>query len=120
MAGAGPPFAVATGDINLHGDCSRGQQIAQWFNTENITQAADGAFGSLGRNVLRNPGTSNIDMPISRIFPLKFKQSANRQFLFETFSVLNHPQPGAPTTASADQPSQSLQRHPGRESSSSA
>jgi hypothetical protein len=96
MAGAGTAFAVATGDINLHGDRSRGQQIAQWFNTANITQAADGTFGSLGRNVLRNPGTSNIDTRISRIFPLKFKESANLQFLFEAFSVLNHPQLGAP------------------------
>jgi len=96
IVGAGTPFAVATGDINLHRDRSRGQQIAQWFNTENITQAADGTFGSLGRNVLRNPETSNIDTPISRIFPLKFKESANPQFFFEAFSVLNHPQLGAP------------------------
>jgi hypothetical protein len=96
MAGAGTAFAVATGDINLPDGRSRGQQIAQWFNTAAITQAADGTFGSLGRNVLRNPGTSNFDTRLSRLFPLKTKESANLQFLFEAFSVLNHPQLGAP------------------------
>jgi hypothetical protein len=96
MAGAGTAFAVATGDINLPGGRSRGDQIAQWFNTAAITQAANGTYGSLGRNVLRNPGTSNFDTRVSRVFPLKFRESANLQFLFEAFSALNHPQLGAP------------------------
>jgi hypothetical protein len=55
-------------------------------------QAADGTYGSFGRNALRNPGTSNFDTRISRAFPLHFKESANLQFLFEAFSALNHPQ----------------------------
>lgn len=96
MAGAGTAFAVATGDIFLSEDRPRGQQMAQWFNTSAITQAADGTFGSLGRNVLRNPGASNFDTRVSRVFPLKFRDTANLQFLFEAFSALNHPQLGTP------------------------
>ena len=96
MAGAGTAFAVATGNLDLPSGRSRGDQINQWFNTAAVTQADAGTFGSLGRNVLRNPGTSNIDSRLSRIVPLSFREGANVQFLFEAFSVLNHPQLGAP------------------------
>src|SRR5262249_21874607 len=77
MAGAGTAFAVATGNLSLPSDRSRGDQINQWFNTAAVTQADAGTYGSLGRNVLRNPGTSNFDTRISRLFPLKFRETAN-------------------------------------------
>jgi len=96
MAGAGTAFAVATGPLSLGGGRSRGAEIAQWFNIANVAQAADGTYGSLGRNVLRNPGYSNLDTRISRIVPLKFRETASLQMLFEAFSALNHPILGAP------------------------
>ena len=96
MAGAGTAFAVATGDLVLASGRSRGAAIAQWFNTAAVGQADAGTYGSLGRNVLRNPDYSNFDTRISRTVPLKFRESANLQMLFEAFNSLNHPILGAP------------------------
>lgn len=95
MAGAGTAFAVATGPLTVSHP-NRGAAIQRWFNTTNVIQATPGTYGSLGRNILRNPGTSNIDTRISRVVPLKFKETAHLQFLFEAFGVLNHPQLGEP------------------------
>jgi hypothetical protein len=96
MAGAGTAFAVATGNLSLDSGRSRGAKIAQWFNTSNVAQAADGTYGSLGRNVLRNPDYTNFDTRISRLVPLHFKETASLQMLFEAFGALNHPILGSP------------------------
>jgi hypothetical protein len=96
VAGAGSAFAVATGSLSLDSGRSRGAKIAQWFNTTNVAQAADGTYGSLGRNVLRNPDYTNFDSRISRVVPLHFLETASLQILFESFGALNHPILGAP------------------------
>jgi Carboxypeptidase regulatory-like domain len=96
MAGAGSAFAVATGNVSLPSGRSRGAEINQWFNTAAVGQADAGTYGSLGRNVLRNPGYSNYDTRVSRVVPLKFRETANLQMLFEFFNALNHPILGAP------------------------
>jgi hypothetical protein len=96
MAGAGTAFAAATGSLSLPSGRSRGAEIAQWFNSAAVAQADAGTFGSLGRNVLRNPDISNFDTRISRVVPLRFRETATLQMLFEAFSALNHPQLAAP------------------------
>jgi hypothetical protein len=96
MAGAGTAFAVATGDLGLPSGRSKGDQIAQWFNVNAVTQADGGTYGSLGRNVLRNPGYNNFDTRVSRLVPLHFRETASVQFLFEAFNALNHPILGNP------------------------
>jgi hypothetical protein len=96
MAGAGSAFAVATGDLSLPSGRSKGEKIAQWFNTSAVTQADAGTYGSLGRNVLRNPGYSNFETRVSRLVPLHFRETASVQFLFEAFNALNHPNLAGP------------------------
>jgi hypothetical protein len=96
MAGGGTAFATATGPLGLPSGRSRGDQIAQYFNTAAVIQADAGTFGSLGRNTLRNPGYSNYDTRLSRNIPLRFRETASMQFLFEAFGALNHPVLGSP------------------------
>lgn len=96
MAGAGTPQGLLVGDLSLPSGRSRGAEISQFFNTAAVAQALPGTWGDIGRNVLRNPDSSNVDTRISRIIPLKFRETASLQCLFEAFSALNHPQLAAP------------------------
>ena len=96
IAGAGTAFANLTGNLFLPSGRSRGDQIAQYFNTQAVAQADAGTYGNLGRNVLRNPNISNFDTRLARVVPLRFRETAQLQFLFEVFSALNHPQLGGP------------------------
>ena len=103
MAGAGTAFAVATGNLDLPSGRSRGDQINQWFNTAAVAQADAGTFGSLGRNVLRNPGTSNFDSRLSRIVPLKFREGGER-----AVSVRSVQRPESSAVGRAGQPAGTL------------
>jgi hypothetical protein len=65
--------------------------IAMWFNTACFKQTADttGTFGNTGRNTVRGPGASNIDMSViknTKIGPI------DSEARLEVFNVLNHPQ----------------------------
>ncbi|MGH9665592.1 MAG: hypothetical protein ACRD9L_14300, partial [Bryobacteraceae bacterium] len=96
MAGAGTPQALLVGDLSLPSGRSRGDEINEFFNVAGAAQALPGTWGNIGRNVLRNPDNSNFDTRIARIIPLKFRETASLQCLFEAFSALNHPQLAAP------------------------
>jgi hypothetical protein len=96
VAGAGSANADLVGDLHLSSDRSRGSKIAQYFNTAAVVQPAVGTFGTLGRNALRGPGYANTDASVSRIFPLKFRESANLMFRTEFFNLFNRPQLGQP------------------------
>src|SRR2546430_10113143 len=48
-------FADLAGNLSVTGG-SRGQQIAQYFNTSAVAQAVAGTYGALGPNILRGPG----------------------------------------------------------------
>jgi hypothetical protein len=47
-------------------------------------------FGDAGRNILRNPRTTNFDMSLAKNF--KFNESTGFQFRAEAFNVFNHTQ----------------------------
>ncbi|MFB3827618.1 MAG: carboxypeptidase regulatory-like domain-containing protein [Bryobacteraceae bacterium] len=98
MASAGTPLAVITGNLFLPANRSRGERIAQYFNTSAVAQAAEGTWGSAGRGILRGPGGSGTDVSLTRTFPLKFRETANLVFRSEFFSLFNHPQIGGPET----------------------
>jgi hypothetical protein len=79
--------------------------IQHWFDTSCFSTPAQYQFGNSGRNILRGPGTNNIDFAIHRNFALP-REGNTLQFRAEAFNALNHPQfglPGAtlalPTTA---------------------
>ena len=64
--------------------------VASWFGSNAAAFAAPlpGTFGSLGRNALRGPGFSQIDLQVSRTFKLAENHSV--MFRAEAFNLLNH------------------------------
>ena len=95
-AGAGSPNVDLVGVLELPTDRPRAQKITQYFNTNAVAQPAVGTYGTIGRNSLRGPGYANTDVSISRVFPLRFRESANLMFHTEFFNLLNRPQLGQP------------------------
>ena len=93
----GDGYADLVGNLTTTGG-SRGQQIAQYFNTSAVAQAAPGTFGTLGRNILRGPSFKNFDMSVSRSFPLRFREGMRVQFRTEFFNLFNNPQLGLPNS----------------------
>jgi hypothetical protein len=99
MASAGTAFASLVGNLALPSGRSRGDQIKMYFNTAAVAQAQPGTYGNLGRNVMRYPSNSGADVSMTRMIPLKFRESANLTFRTEFFGLFNHPQLGAPNTS---------------------
>ncbi len=69
-----------------------GNNIAKnqtFINLSPFAYAANGAFGSLGRNSFRGPNYFDIDAEVSRFFPVT--ERTRLDFRIEAFNVLNHP-----------------------------
>jgi hypothetical protein len=90
----GDGYADLVGNLTTGG--SRGQQIARYFNTSAVAQAIPGTFGTLGRNILRGPSFKNVDMSLSRSFPLPWRETMRIQFRTEFFNLFNNPHLGLP------------------------
>ena len=81
-AETGTPFGIlmSCADINSQGNNCRPnvigngalpsdqRSIAEWFNTSAFVIPSPQAYGDAGRNILRGPGSTNIDMGLSRSF----------------------------------------------------
>jgi hypothetical protein len=74
--------------------------VAQWFNTAAYTNPAAftvvngvvtkvGQFGTAGRNQVIGPKYTDLDLTLSRTFPIV--ERVNGQFRVESFNLLNHP-----------------------------
>jgi len=104
VAGAGTATGDVTGPVQLSTSRSRGAQIAEYFNTANVTQAAPGTYGTLGRNSLTGPGFANVDMAVFRNFLLPFLGEAGRLTFrgefFNLFNRVNLDNPGDPNLSS--------------------
>ncbi|MFN7999113.1 MAG: TonB-dependent receptor [Bryobacteraceae bacterium] len=99
---SGRPYSVfACGDvanIGLSGCYSRANLagnptpahpgIQEWFNPASFAVPALYSFGDLGRNRLRGPAYSNIDLALFRDFSIREK--ARLQFRGEAFNLPNH------------------------------
>jgi len=48
-----------------------------------------GTFGTMGRNIFRDDGFKNVDLPIFKTFA--FKERYGAQFRVEFFNIFNHP-----------------------------
>jgi hypothetical protein len=83
----GVPFYVA--DPTVPG--------GQRFNNTAFVKAPAGRQGTLGRNVLRGPAMSQLDLALRRQFRLM--AGLKLQFRVEAFNVLNHPNFGALNTS---------------------
>lgn len=62
--------------------------MEMWFNTAAFTTNAVGTFGSAGRNSLRRPGFSNVNLSLFRHF--RFTEKLQAEFRAEAFNALNH------------------------------
>ena len=60
-----------------------------YFNKAAFTQNAPGTYGNLTRNAFRTPNNYNVDVAVSRIFPVH--ERLNFQLRMEAFNVFNHP-----------------------------
>jgi hypothetical protein len=71
--------------------------IDQWFDPSCFVSPADitGTFGNAGRNILRGPGSFNIDASLIKNTKIGMFQTEVR---LEAFNVLNHPQFANPNT----------------------
>ncbi|HUJ20998.1 MAG TPA: carboxypeptidase regulatory-like domain-containing protein [Bryobacteraceae bacterium] len=93
VAGAGFAGADLIGDAHLSTSRSRGAQIAEYFNTSAVVEAAPGTWGTLGRNALVGPGYANVDFSVSRDIRLPFLGDAGKfTFRAEFFNLFNRPQ----------------------------
>jgi Carboxypeptidase regulatory-like domain len=112
---AGSPFTPTTGrDIANVGTTTRpnrvGQgtvsapNILQWFDASAFVNPANFTYGTSGVNILRGPGSQNLDAILSKSFRLG-KESRWLQFRFEGFNVLNHANFGQPN-GNINQPTQ--------------
>jgi hypothetical protein len=62
--------------------------VNQFFNTAAFSRPADGTIGNAGRNMLRQPGISQLDMGIFKAF--KINERLTFKFKWEVFNVFNH------------------------------
>jgi hypothetical protein len=87
-----PKNAVLAKPVSVPG----GEQL---LNTGAFVQSTNGLQGNTGRNAFRGPGLYNIDISLSRSFPLPWLREAGRltvradAFNFLNHANLNNPQP---------------------------
>lgn len=115
MVRDGFPFSVASGIDNsfngLGGDRadqvaghrlssgrSRAETLLAWFDPKAFATNAAGTNGNTGRNALRGPGLLNLDLCLTKSFPLPRLGEAHRvDFRAEFFNLMNHPNFSNPT-----------------------
>jgi hypothetical protein len=83
------PNLVPGVDPYTHNKIQRTGANLAYFNKNAFTQNAVGTYGNLGRNAFRTPSNYNVDLAVSRIFPVY--ERLNFQLRMEAFNVLNHP-----------------------------
>jgi hypothetical protein len=70
------------------------RSISEWFHTSAFVIPSPQAYGDAGRNILRGPGASNMDLGLSRSF--KWAEARRLQIRSEFFNALNHTNFGIP------------------------
>jgi hypothetical protein len=61
--------------------------LNQWFNTSAFALAGAGNYGNVGRNTIQGPGAWNLDLQLSRAFPIHEHWVAH--FRAEAFNLTN-------------------------------
>jgi hypothetical protein len=104
---SGLPFNVlqqqnvqSTGTANRPNRIGSGEldnpTVDRWFdiNAFQVTPDITGTYGNSGRNILRAPGQTNLDISLVKV--TRFRERFEHQFKVEFFNALNHPQFAAP------------------------
>jgi hypothetical protein len=99
LSGVGLDRGDLVGDPYLSTDRPRAQLLNAWFNTSAFALAAPGTFGNSPRNLLRAPGTFNLDWSLAKSFRVTERVSA--QFRGDFFDLLNNPHFNAPGSSVA-------------------
>jgi hypothetical protein len=116
-AETGTPFSVVMpcAAVNSEGNNCRPNQIAsgelpadqrsvsEWFNTAAFVVPSPQAYGNAGRNILRGPGTMNLDAALSKSFSWGKIETRRTQIRSEFFNATNHTNLGIPQN-STDSP----------------
>jgi hypothetical protein len=74
--------------------------IAEWFNPAAFAINTAGNYGNVGRATMLGPGAFNLDMGLSRQFPIR--EGQNLELRFESFNALNHVNFSNPHTSMSD------------------
>jgi hypothetical protein len=109
---SGLPFTVSLGTDNaLNGEGGGNQRpnlvpgvspyaskksVSAWLNRDAFAIPTRGTLGNLGMNTLRGPGQFQLDMAVSRTFPIS--EGKTLQLRGEAFNLPNHLNPGNPVT----------------------
>jgi hypothetical protein len=72
------------------------QSISRWFDVTAFAIPSPQAYGNAGRNILRGPGSTNVDMALSKSFRWEARASRRLQIRSEFFNTLNHTNLGLP------------------------
>lgn len=113
LAETGTPFSavMSCADINAQGNNCRPNlttpgalsldrhSINEWFNTASFMIPSTPAYGDAGRNILRAPGTSNIDLALSKSFPWGNSETRRLHIRSDFFNTLNHANLGVPVNS---------------------
>ena len=91
----GPQRPDVVGEWKLPDGRSRGEVIAEYFNTDafipNAGPGKEGQFGNAGRNIIIGPGNIGTDLAIQKRFPLPKERLGQIEFRGEFFNLLNRP-----------------------------
>jgi hypothetical protein len=102
-------FGISQDRAQLSGSCTKGQivtsgsvqsKLNDYFDTACFTAppiiGTDGvgtAFGNSATGIVNGPDQANLDLSLSKTFPLRWpREGGSLQFRGEFFNVLNHPQ----------------------------
>ena len=77
-------------------EARRGRWTLRWLNPAAFANPAQGTFGNLTRNTLRNPYAQQWDIALFKNFVITERVRA--QFRGEFFNMFNHPRFGGPNT----------------------
>jgi hypothetical protein len=88
-SGIGKDRADLVGDPNLPSGRSHHQEAAAYFNTAAFTTNALGTYGDTSRMFLTGPGYDDLDLAITRSFPMIHAEGQRLQFRAEAFNLAN-------------------------------
>ena len=97
LNGAGGTSLGQRPDLVLSDPYCHPKTINCWMNKSAFANPAAGTYGNLPMNHLEGPGYIDLDLSISRRFPIRERQ--NLEIRFEAFNVANHPNFLNPGTA---------------------
>ena len=72
-------------------------KVNEWFNPNAFILPPAGTYGNAGRNILRGPGLSQVDMSLFK--DTRITERVNLQFRAEFFNIFNHPNFGEPNAS---------------------